>query len=131
MDNKPNVIVNCTADRYAQAGERVIEVTFSDRNGALVSFSDNGNKIEVYRYDTSVRIVNAETARANALTALRKAAEDDETLTVALDDLLVRAKLAWVCPREYSSDIACGFINDNDDTECGGCGADREDEDRS
>ena len=61
---KPRVTVNCVANRYAGAGERIVEFSFADGTGGLVSFVQTilSNTVVVYNVDpgVEVRVIRAE-----------------------------------------------------------------------
>lgn len=46
---KPAVNLHCVASYYAREGERIIEISFADGSGCLLSLTNGPpNKIEVY-----------------------------------------------------------------------------------
>jgi hypothetical protein len=57
--DRPTVTVACVADRGHAAGERVIEITFPDGKGCLVSLQSGGDKhtLEIYRADAGICVV--------------------------------------------------------------------------
>lgn len=61
---KPRVTINAVADKYASAGERIVEVSFCDGSGALISLrqptTERRSRIEVYKTDGQVRVSGPE-----------------------------------------------------------------------
>ena len=58
--SKPRVITNCVANHYAGPTERIIEYSFPDGSGGLISLfvdSDGNPRVDLYRHDTNVQIV--------------------------------------------------------------------------
>lgn len=54
---RPRVITRCVADRYASQGERIVEFTFPDGTGGLISLHSHGrNVLSVYRVDPDIII---------------------------------------------------------------------------
>ena len=53
---KPRVIINCVANQYASPGERIIEFSFPDGTGGLISFYSGNKTVSVYRVDDSVDV---------------------------------------------------------------------------
>ena len=55
---RPAVNLHAPASFYARDGERIVEITFADGSGCLLSLVNGPpNKIEVYRVDRSDDIV--------------------------------------------------------------------------
>src|SRR5512137_41385 len=57
---KPQVIVNCVASHYAGPSETIIEYTFPDGTGGLISFltlEDGAPSVSLYRHDPTVKIM--------------------------------------------------------------------------
>lgn len=51
---KPSINLNGPANQYAAPDERIVEFTFPDGSGGLISFCNN--HIEIYRTDPSVTV---------------------------------------------------------------------------
>lgn len=62
MIRKPRVTTNCPANNAAAPNERIIEFSFPDGTGGLLSFRtlDNGtNVVEAYRVDAGIKVRHA------------------------------------------------------------------------
>ena len=58
---KAKLTTKCVANQYAGPSERIIEFSFPDGSGGLISFLPaNGarkNRVDVYRIDKSVKVL--------------------------------------------------------------------------
>ena len=77
MRGKPRVVTACVANRYTGPEKRIIEFSFNDGTGGLISFKQPRGKrpgrVEVYRTDGQVTVV------APREEVQRQAAVDDES----------------------------------------------------
>lgn len=57
--SKPRVTLKCPANVHTSPNERIIEFSFPDGTGGLISFTTTttGPRVEVYRCDPSVVVV--------------------------------------------------------------------------
>lgn len=56
---KPRVILNCVANRYTAANERIVEFS-SQHGGGLISFREKANgrlEVNIYQMDPTVIVV--------------------------------------------------------------------------
>jgi len=56
--NKPSVVTG-VGDKHARPGERIVEVSFPNGLGGLISLSQDADgqcKVELYRFDAAVKI---------------------------------------------------------------------------
>ena len=59
---RPRVITNCVADRFHVIDERIIEFSFPDGSGGLISFQskqypNDSNQVYIYRLDEDIEII--------------------------------------------------------------------------
>lgn len=61
---KPTVNTKCVADNYSMPSEKIIEISFPDGTGCLISLwvaEDRGgnlvNRVDVYRIDKGIDVV--------------------------------------------------------------------------
>lgn len=56
---KPRVTLKCQVNAHTGRTERIVEFSFPDGSGGLISFrqNDSGPIVEVYRVDRSVRVL--------------------------------------------------------------------------
>lgn len=68
---KPRVLTRCVANAHAGPGERIVEFSFPDGTGGLISFHTETaqlpNRVEVYRTDPSIEVVGAQPGRRKRL----------------------------------------------------------------
>lgn len=56
---RPKVTLRCPAEAFHSAGERIVEFSFPDGTGGLISFREYGGKklVTLYRLDPSIKVV--------------------------------------------------------------------------
>jgi len=53
---KPKVDTRCIANGYSMVDERIVEFTYSDGSGGLISFRDEKHNLYIYAYDQGIDI---------------------------------------------------------------------------
>lgn len=69
MTTKKPSVVTGVADKHARPGERIVEVSFPNGLGGLISLSQDADgqcKVELYRFDPAVTITVPSPAAASA-----------------------------------------------------------------
>jgi hypothetical protein len=64
---RPNVSLRCPADVHHGAGERIIEFSFPDGTGGLISFRETtqGKRVCVYRVDADIHVDSPDASTGN------------------------------------------------------------------
>lgn len=58
---RPRILTKCVADRYSAKEERIVEFTFPDGSGGLISFYplDKKNIVNLYCLDKKIKVVTS------------------------------------------------------------------------
>ena len=71
---RPRVLLDCVANDFSSPGERIIEFSFPNGNGGLISLSQPGGRtiVEIYRTDQGIEIMGPERRKIAAENKLKK-----------------------------------------------------------